>query len=80
MIEVAQCLSGGTGTGGADLVSLHYWIIRFGEESGDLRQIVAEFSKWLGNDQPPWAAYCALISDCVIGLDKHLRVWPLGVG
>ena len=33
---VAGCLSGGTGPGGADLVSLQHWHLRFGAASGEL--------------------------------------------
>ena len=80
MIEVAQYLSGGTGTGGADLVSLHYWLIRFGEESGDMRQIVAEFSDWLVNERHPWSAYHVLMLGRLIGLNNPPGVWPVGLG
>ena len=54
---VAGQLSGGAGTGGTDSVSLQYWLLRFGEASGELRLIVADFTEWLRNGRPPWAAY-----------------------
>ena len=80
VIEVAPHLSGGAGPGGTDVVILKHWVIRFGEVSGDLRQIVAEFSKWLVKKQPSWAVYCALMSGHLISFNNHPGVRPVGVG
>ena len=38
------------------------------------------FPEWLATELPPWAAYCSLICGCLIILDTHPRVWPMGVG
>ena len=71
VVEVEWCLSGGTGTGRTDSVSLQRWLLHFGEAVSDLRLIVADFSDWLANECPSWAAYCVLMSGRLITLDKH---------
>ena len=35
---------------------------------------VVDFTEWLGNGRPPWAAYHALISGRLIALDKQTGV------
>ena len=77
---VAGRLSGGEGPGGTDLVSLQHWLLRFGEESGELRQIVAEIGEWLSCGRPPWAAYRAMMSGRLIVLDKSSVIIPIGIG
>ena len=49
------------------------------EASGELQKIVTEFAGWLANEQPPWAAYHALMDGRLIYLDKHPGVWPMEV-
>ena len=44
--------------------------------SGELRLIVADFTKWLSNGRPPWAAYRAMMSGWLI----EPGVRPVGVG
>ena len=51
--EVVGQLSGGGGPGGTDLVSLQHWLLRFRSASGELRLIVRDFTKWMGNGRPP---------------------------
>ena len=53
VLAVTGHLSGGTGLGGTDLVSLQHWLLRFGAASGELRLIVAEVGEWLSNGWPP---------------------------
>ena len=77
---VAGRLSVGAGPGGADLVSLQYWLLRFGAASGELRLIVAEFGEWICNGRPPWASYRAMISGRLIALDKCPGIRPVGIG
>ena len=77
---VAGRHSGGAVPGETGLVSLQHWILRFGGASGELRLIFGNFTEWLSNGQPPWAAYCALISCLLIALDKQLGIRPVGVG
>ena len=40
---------------------------------------VVDFTEWLGNGRPPWAAYHALISGRLIALDKQTGVKPVRV-
>ena len=35
---------------------------------------------WLANGIPPWAAYCAFMSDILISLEKQPVVRPVGLG
>ena len=80
VIEVTMSLSRGVGPGGTYSVSLQHWFIWFGEASGELRLIVAEFYACLENERSPWDAYRALMSGRLIGLDKNLGVRPVVVG
>ena len=59
---VAGRLSEGAGPGGTDSVSLQHWILHFGAASGELRLVVADFTKWPSNGRPQWAAYRAMMS------------------
>ena len=77
---VAWRLSGGARPGRTDLVSLQHWLLRFGAAIRELRLIVRFFVEWLGNGQPPWAAYRALMSGRLIVLDKQPGIRPVGVG
>ena len=78
--EIVGRLSVGAGLGGADSVSLQYWLLIFGASSGYLRLTVADFSECIANRQPPWAAYRELTSGRLIALDKHPGFRPFGVG
>ena len=60
MTAVSWQIFVGSGTGGAEAVSLQHWIHLFGEASPKIRQIVALISEWLTNYLPPWVAYSAL--------------------
>ena len=77
---VAGSLSKEAGREGNDSVSLQHWIIRFGAASRKLRLIVAVFGEWLCNGQPPWAAYCAMMSGRLIALEKCPGIRPVGIG
>ena len=70
-------LSGGAGPGGTDSVLLQNWLLRFGAASAELRRIVRDFVEWLGNGQPPWAAYRAMMSGRLIALDKQPGIRPV---
>ena len=61
-------------------MSLQNWLLQFGAVSGELRLSVADFAEWIGNRQPPWTAYHALMSGQLIALDKQPEVSPVGVG
>ena len=77
---VSGRLLGEAEPGGTDLVSIQHWILRFGVVSGELQLIVAEFLEWLCNGQPPWAAYCAMMSGQLVALDKSPGIRPVGIG
>ena len=42
--------------------------------------IVGDFTEWLSNWQPPWAAYHTIMSGRLIALDKQPGIRPVGVG
>ena len=52
--EVAAKLSGAGGPGGVDAIALQQWLLRYGVQSHSLREAVAEFTRWMTNDTPPW--------------------------
>ena len=53
VLAVAGRLLGGAGPGGADSISLQYWILRFRSASDELQLIVVEVRDWLRNGPPP---------------------------
>ena len=61
-------------------MSLYHWLLRFSAESVELRLIVRDFVKWIGNEQPSWAAYRALMSGQMITMEKQPGIRPVGVG
>ena len=77
--DVAEQLSGGVGPGGTDPVSLQHWLLCFGAASGELRLIVTDFTEWMRNGRPPWAAYQSMTSVRLIALDNQPGVRPVGV-
>ena len=62
------------------MVSLQLWLLRFRAASGELRLIVYNFTEWLDNGWPPWAAYWSLMRGRLIALDKQLGIRPVGMG
>ena len=53
---------------------------RFGAASAELRLIVGDLVKWMGNGQHSWDAYISLMSGRLIALDKQPRIRPVRVG
>ena len=78
--KVATRLSGAAGPGGVDSMALQQWLLRFGKNSNLLREAVAQFTRWMANSYPPWAAYRAIMANRLIALDKCPGVRPVGVG
>ena len=78
--KVARRLRGSAGPGGSDAVAIQGWLLRYGEASMELRKANAEFTSWLANESPPWAAYRALRSGRLVALDKGPGVRPVGIG
>ena len=77
---VAGRLSGGAGPGGTDSVSLHNCLLHFGAASVEPRLIVGDFTEWMSNGRPPWAAYRAMIRGRMIAMDKKPGIRPVGLG
>ena len=78
--KVASKLSGAAGPGGVDSMALQQWLLRFGTNSNQLRESVANLCYWLANETPPWTAYRAIMANRLIALDKCPGVKPVGVG
>ena len=72
-------LLGGAVPEGMDSVSLQHWLLRFGAASGELRLIVGDFTEWMSNGWPQWAAYCAMMRIQMIALDKQTGIRQVGV-
>ena len=80
VMEVARYLSGVTGPGITEPISLQHWIIQFGEARGNLLLTFADLVEWLAKERPPWAAYCVLMSGRLMVLDNNSRVRSMGMG
>ena len=78
--KVAAKLSGAAGPGGVDAIGLQQWLLKYGVSSTLLREAVAEFTRWMANFSPPWAAYRAIMANRLIALDKCPGVRPVGIG
>ena len=78
--EVAGKLQGGAGPSSVDAIAMRKWLLRYGKPSQMLREELAEWTEWLSNTTPPWAAYRALVSCRLVALDKVPGVRPLGIG
>ena len=50
--KVSSKLSGAGGLGGTHSLTLKHWLLNFGQESRRLRQVIADFMKWLSNNSP----------------------------
>ena len=43
-------------------------------------EALARLAKWLSNDDPPWAAYSALMAGRLIAIDKNPGFRPISLG
>ena len=77
---VVSKLSGAAGALGAESIELRNWILCFGCASKEIRVVVARLADWMAKSSPPWAAYCALMTCCLLALDKIPGVRPVGIG
>ena len=77
---VASGLYGAAGALGAEAMELRNWLLRFERASEELRVVVASLADWMANLPPHWALYCALITCCLVELDKKTGVIPVGIG
>ena len=78
--EMVSKLRGGAGPGSVDATAMSYWLLRRGKYSQMLREELAEWTEWLCNDTPPFAAFRALLCCRLVALDKCPGVRPLGIG
>jgi hypothetical protein len=59
--STARQLEGATGAGGTGAEIIALWLLKFGTYSQRLRNAIARLAKCLSNDNPPCAAYRALM-------------------
>ena len=77
---VARKLTGAAGCSSVDSALLKSALLRYGKASSELREEMLEWTLWLGNTSPPWAAYRAMRQGRLVALDKQPGVRPLGIG
>ena len=68
------------GMSGVDSIGLQHWLLKFGVRSHTLREAVADLTRWMVNDCPPWAATSALMANRLMALNKCPGVRPVGIG
>eukprot|EP00957_Ditylum_brightwellii_P087874 6692542-Ditylum_brightwellii.AAC.1 len=78
--RAAARMQGAAGPGRVDSITWQDWLLRYGEASQKLRKAVAHVARWLANTTPAWAAYRAIVTGCLIVLDKCPGIRPVGVG
>ena len=78
--EVATKMRGGAGPSSVDGLAMSHWLLRYGKHSQILREELAAWVEWMSNTAPPWAAYRALQTCCLVALDKGTDVRPVGIG
>ena len=54
-------------------------MLRHGKSSQQLREELVEWTEWLCNGAPPFAAYRALMACRLVALDKVPGVRPVGL-
>ncbi|KAL7523721.1 hypothetical protein ACHAWF_002319 [Thalassiosira exigua] len=69
--EVAGKLQGGAGPSSVDAIAGKDWLLHHGRASQELREELAAWADWLGNEMPPWAAFRALMGCRLAALDKN---------
>ncbi len=52
----------------------------YGRASTELLEELLEWSEWLANKSPPWAAYRGLMTQRMMALDKEPGTRPVGIG
>ena len=77
---MASKMRGGAVLSGVDAIAMGNWLLRHGKSSQQLREELAEWTEWLCNGVPPFAAYRALMACRLVALDKVPGVRPVGIG
>ena len=77
---IASKLSGAAGLDSVDAAMAKAMLTAYGRSSAELREELVEWAEWLANTSPPWAAYRAMMSRRLAGLDKQPGVRPVGIG
>ena len=78
--SVAKKLTGAAGCSGVDSALLKCCLLRYGKASSELREELLDWTLWLANSSPPWAAYRAMRQGRLVALDKQPGVRPVGIG
>ena len=78
--KVALRLHGSSGPSSVDAAALKTYLLRYGRASAELREEMAAWAEWLGNDSPPWAAIRGIMTRRLVALDKQPGVRPVGIG
>jgi hypothetical protein len=78
--KVALRLHGSSGPSSVDAAALKTYLLRYGRSSAELREEMAAWAEWLGNDSPPWAAIRGIMTRRLVALDKQPGVRPVGIG
>ena len=66
-----------TGVLGGEAVELRNWYIHFGCTLEELRVIFVELAEWMNKSSPSWDTYCALMTYCLVDLNKRPGVLPV---
>jgi hypothetical protein len=66
-------MSGSSGLSGFDSSALKNVLLVYGQASQHLRTIIAQFSQWLSNGNPPFATFRAALANRLIDMDKNSR-------
>ena len=71
---------GAAGLDSANAAMAKLMLTAYGYRSVELREELVKWAEWLANTSPPWAAYQAMMSRRLAGLDKQPGVRPVGIG
>ncbi len=77
---MAPQLHGSGGPTSLDSSLLTDLLLRYGISSTALRTEMANWSEWLANESPPWAAYRATMATRAVAFNKFPYVRPLSIG
>jgi len=80
MEHVAHQIQGSVSPGGSTSLQLHGYLLQYGISSAHLWDAVAMLARHLANGIFEWESICALMSSCLIALDRCPGVHPIGIG